>query len=674
MIKHNVILTLVLWIIGFGSAAAGDISKAIVYDLPDDQIIRAFGKGVGQSLTKQELIQAIQYRFDGDNFRLLVIPIEWNYRSRTYSRQTLDSFFFSQGIYPGGSVADYFDEVSYGQITVTGQVTDWQNLGEYDPDMYYWEFEEALYAVNPFVDFSQFDGNYDGFVDAVVFLRSGTGQEDTQSPQDIWSFAISYAAGYGVGPFDGLLVNHWSTSPEEYPMRDPTYPGNFLGVDSLNKINVFCHEITHNMGAPDLYDYDAKLNTSTYITPSDSNDHPFMDWCIMGYGGYGLFSIDKATQAHLCGWTKRELGWIEAIPLVGTFEDLVIYEFETHKDSSLYLVPIDPQIGEYFLLEYRNPYSPAQYDKVDHDYSVYFFPHLAFGADTLDCGLLVSHIDDSAIPPEEWRVNYGWPKYDHYTAAVVDAGYDPARDRTYNPEGRVTDSAQWWYPYETRLGATFSSEVDGQDQLGPDTYPSSDGYSGPTGIVIRVDSIVDDKLFAYVHSPHGDDDNDQVYDGYDNCPGLANPDQDDTDSDGVGNPCDVCDGFDDNLDTDADGIPDGCDNCIADENAGQEDRDDDGWGDACDNCQPWYNPDQDDSDLDGIGDVCDGVCGDANNDEKINIGDAVYLITHIFQDGPAPILANQGDPNCDGGTNVGDAVFLINHVFSEGPAPCTTCK
>lgn len=31
---------------------------------------------------------------------------------------------------------------------------------------------------------------------------------------------------------------------------------------------------------------------------------------------------------------------------------------------------------------------------------------------------------------------------------------------------------------------------------------------------------------------------------------------------------------------------------------------------------------------------------------------------------------DNGDVNCDGGVNVGDAVYLINHIFKGGPPPC----
>jgi enediyne biosynthesis protein E4 len=64
------------------------------------------------------------------------------------------------------------------------------------------------------------------------------------------------------------------------------------------------------------------------------------------------------------------------------------------------------------------------------------------------------------------------------------------------------------------------------------------------------------------------------------------------------------------------------------------------------------------------------VCGDANGDTKINIGDAVYIINYVFRGGPAPTPLGAGDANCEGHINVGDAVYIISYVFRGGSAPC----
>lgn len=119
------------------------------------------------------------------------------------------------------------------------------------------------------------------------------------------------------------------------------------------------------------------------------------------------------------------------------------------------------------------------------------------------------------------------------------------------------------------------------------------------------DSNVDfdgDGLTNYEESLLGSDptstdtDGDGLLDNEDNCTNNANIDQDDFDSDGMG---DVCDPDDDNdgvldltdafpfdptewLDTDGDGVGNNTDNCISSSNADQNDFDNDGLGDVCD--------------------------------------------------------------------------------------------
>jgi len=73
---------------------------------------------------------------------------------------------------------------------------------------------------------------------------------------------------------------------------------------------------------------------------------------------------------------------------------------------------------------------------------------------------------------------------------------------------------------------------------------------------------------------------------------------------------------------------------------------------------------------DGEPDVCGYICGNANGDGSVNVGDAVFVINYVFRGGPAPTPLGAGDANCDGKVNVGDAVYLVNYVFRGGPAPC----
>ena len=98
---------------------------------------------------------------------------------------------------------------------------------------------------------------------------------------------------------------------------------------------------------------------------------------------------------------------------------------------------------------------------------------------------------------------------------------------------------------------------------------------------INSQNFMDEATFqAEWVSVNVDTDNDSIEDVEDNCPFIANTDQLDSDTDDIG---DVCD-----LDDDNDGVLDSLDNCPLIVNSGQEDYNNNGVGDACGDPPPLY--------------------------------------------------------------------------------------
>ena len=238
-----------------------------------------------------------------------------------------------------------------------------------------------------------------------------------------------------------------------------------------------------------------------------------------------------------------------------------------------------------------------------------------------------------------------------------------------------------YYVLSRDAGLTWDApiQLNDADQIVVAEYRSvdiseSDGYNvkvtyeyiaAGRGDIIYVD-IKDLMIYEFL-----DADGDGIIDEEDNCPGVYNSDQANSDADTYGDACDNCPNADneDQLDTDTDTVGDVCDNCPNDANQNQDDGDSDTVGDVCDNCPDDPNTDQTDTDGDNIGDVCDWICGDANASGNLNVLDISYIINFLYKNGPAPDPLEKADVDHSGANNILDVSYLVNYLYRGGPAP-----
>ncbi|MEJ2636250.1 MAG: M6 family metalloprotease domain-containing protein [Calditrichia bacterium] len=278
--------------------------------------------------------------------------------SVNHSPAAFEELLFSAGTYPTGSMNDFYLENSNGKMGITGTVTPWLRMphpysyytngeagfGEY-PRNAQGLAEDAVSAADSLIDFSQFDGDGDGYVDALFIVHAGPGRETTGSNDDIHSHA------WEIPP-----QNRDDVWLKQYTMEPETQDGHLVTM------GVFAHEFGHILGLPDLYDVD-------YSSKGIGN------WSVMSGGSWGgPDNLRGSRPVHFDAWCKQKLAWLNPVHLSADSLNVLIPPIEGGEKA--YRLWTNGESGnEYFLLENRRK---EGFDS--------FLP----GA-----GLLVWHIDES---------------------------------------------------------------------------------------------------------------------------------------------------------------------------------------------------------------------------------------------------------------------------------------
>lgn len=320
-----------------------------------------------------------------------------------------------------GSISDYFKAQSGGQFLldfdVAGPVTlpnGYSYYGQNDDDGYDKRptkmVREACQAVDGSVDFSKYDWDGDGEVEEVFVVYAGNGEHDTTNqPNLIWPHMDNLANYDEELTLDGVTINTYACASE-------------LNSDkTLSGIGTFCHEFSHCMGFPDMYD-----------TASDGNNFGMGSWDLMDYGSYNGAGY---VPAGYSGYEKMVCGWTTPIELD---KPMTVNGMERLADmGQTYIIYNKGNRNEYYILENRQQ---SGFDK--------YLP---------GSGLLIERVD---YDKDIWEWN---------AVNTTNGGYYPEGSSTpsYNDHQRITifhannieyDGNNATYPYASLDSLTDSSQ------------------------------------------------------------------------------------------------------------------------------------------------------------------------------------------------------------------------
>jgi immune inhibitor A len=309
--------------------------------------------------------------------KALAVVVDFSDKVHTVTASFFDSLIFAAPAAGRGSVRDYYNEVSYGQVDIY-TVNLPSSLGWVRAPLTYSYYvnnnygtdspyphncrklaEDIVDAVHDLgVDFSQYDNNGDGEAEPIMLIHAGPGAEFTGKRTDIWSHSWSLK---NPRTYDGVTISRYVIMPEYWLSASSSTSDMTIGV--------FAHEMGHGFwDLPDLYD-------TTYSSAGIGN------WSLMAGGSWnGPNSLggypDGSSPAWPDAYCRVQMGFVSPAAGSGDLSLPQAYDNPAPAPTVLQLSSLF-NTKEYYLLENRQRVS-GSYDE-----------YLPAG------GLLIWHVDEN---------------------------------------------------------------------------------------------------------------------------------------------------------------------------------------------------------------------------------------------------------------------------------------
>lgn len=232
-----------------------------------------------------------------------------------------------------GSAREYFLASSNGQFDLTcdvyGPVKLPRNRAYYGSNNAYGSDSNpedmvvhSVELLDSSVDFSEYDCDKDGILDNVFIFYAGAGEASGGPGSSVWPHSWELRQAGKAFTVDGVLVDHYACTNE-------------IQGDLPDGIGTFCHEFSHIMGLPDLYD---TAGYSSAKTPGA--------WSVMDYGPY---NNNSRTPPVYSAYERNAMGWLDLV----TVDEACDMTLTDIKESNSAMLVATKRKNEFYLFENR---------------------------------------------------------------------------------------------------------------------------------------------------------------------------------------------------------------------------------------------------------------------------------------------------------------------------------